>query len=96
MFADRRAQSVRYGTKIYTETVTSIDLLVNSPAGHTALPPGLYGAGSGASSRSSMEDVVAPPPPVLEPLVGREHKPFVLHTPERVVTADAVIIATGE
>ncbi|KAG2426881.1 hypothetical protein HXX76_012668 [Chlamydomonas incerta] len=88
-----RAQSVRYGTKIFTETVTSIDLLVNSPSGGRALPPGLYGAGH--SSRSSMEDVTAPPPPVLEPAANREHKPFVLHTPERVVTADALIIATG-
>ncbi|KAG2431670.1 hypothetical protein HYH02_013247 [Chlamydomonas schloesseri] len=84
-----RAQSVRYGTRIFTETVTSIDLLVNSPAGHRSAPPGLYGAGSGVNSRSSMEDVSEPA------AAAREHKPFVLHTPERVVTADAVIIATG-
>ncbi|KAG2483272.1 hypothetical protein HYH03_017870 [Edaphochlamys debaryana] len=88
-----RLQSVRYGTRIFTETVTTIDLQSHM---HRVSIPGLYGAPGHASvSLRSAEDEPPPGSGDSHSALAHNVRPFTLHTPERVVTADAVIIATG-
>jgi hypothetical protein len=86
---EHRLHSQRYGTRILTETVTDVDLLV-----HESKPPGLY-----RSARASMEDVdLGALKPGLHELTDEVHpprRPFKLWTPERCITADTIIIATG-
>lgn len=74
-----RQHSERYGTRILTETITDVDLLV-----HDVHPLALH--------RRSMEDVLLG---MEMEESHRPRRPFKLWTPERCVTADTVIISTG-
>ncbi|GLC37526.1 hypothetical protein PLESTB_001757200 [Pleodorina starrii] len=94
-----RQHSERYGARILTETVTEVDLQV-----HDAVKaPGLYRGGTAGPSLEPAADRGS-----LEPLhashhqggkgegeVQRPRRPFRLWTPERCITADTIIIATG-
>ncbi|KXZ44795.1 hypothetical protein GPECTOR_62g910 [Gonium pectorale] len=88
-----KQHSQRYGTRIFTETVTSIDLQVHDARG--SVPVGLYGSRSSMDEAAAASLQAAPPPSVATASPPRPLRPFTLTTPERVVTADTVIIATG-
>ncbi|EFJ48301.1 hypothetical protein VOLCADRAFT_104794 [Volvox carteri f. nagariensis] len=83
-----RQHSARYGTRILTETITDIDLLV-----HDTKPPGLYRGTAGLTIGDT--DLGAPKPLSHMEEIERPRRPFKLWTPERCITADTVIIATG-
>ena len=88
-----RAQSQRYGTRIYTETVSKLELRQVRAEERRVLA-------KQAASRAALRMCSPAPsqrhaPRRRRPAPCPQGPPFRLETEERVVEADAVIIATG-
>ncbi|GFR52971.1 hypothetical protein Agub_g15652, partial [Astrephomene gubernaculifera] len=91
-----KQHSKRYGTRVFTETVTSVDFQVFDQEGSDSSSSSSSGTGvQTPQQQHQQQQPGAPAAPSGGAAQRKRRGPFTLRTTERCVTADAVIIATG-